>query len=286
MSIRGLYLVTLLVISWQNLPAEEARRIEAGDYIRIRAPSISAAPIVGTVLSLNADSLALNQTKSPFYSVRFAIPVHEIKKLERKMASTGQWDRLFELPTGDSIIRLPEHFVEPARRVQQRLSWFNAGVGGSSIEDALSFGLSFSVHQSGKHLISVRSIRSKQYLSRGRGDLPEQEAWEIGVLYGRTLQGVIGSASLSTGFGIVNWVRHGAFLRHAEYQYFVFWYASTRKYDIYEKRTFSTPGIPIDVQLLAVPHPFFGIGFHGFANLNPEQSYWGALLCLSLGIAR
>ena len=286
MHIRCLYLVTLLVVSWQDLTAEEARQLESGDYIRIRAPSIHATQIVGTVLALNADSLVLNQIKSPFHSVRLTIPVHDIKKLERKTASTGQWERLLALPTGESSIHLPEEFEDLARQVEQRWAWYNVGVGGSSIEDAFSFGLSFSVHRGGKHLISVRSIRSKQYLSRGRGDLPEQEAWEIGVLYGRTLQGVIGSASLSTGFGIVNWVRHGAFLRHAEYQYFVFWYASTRKYDIYEKRTFSTPGIPIDVQLLAVPHPFFGIGFHGFANLNPEQSYWGALLCLSLGIAR
>jgi len=53
-------------------------------------------------------------------------------------------------------------------------------------------------------------------------------------------------------------------------------------YDTY----ISTIGFPIDVQLFFTPSSFVGIGFQGIANINPERSFYGVLLCLQLGKLR
>lgn len=45
-------------------------------------------------------------------------------------------------------------------------------------------------------------------------------------------------------------------------------------------------GVPLEVQLFFTPVSFAGIGLQGFANLNKEETFYGALLCLQLGKLR
>jgi len=178
---------------------------------------------------------------------------------------------------GDTRLRRGPRVVKDRK---DREFWINAGAGGCSV--GISSGLSCSYLQAGKHLMSARFVYSKQFDILW-GDEPEEKALEIGVLYGRAFQGRFGLASLSAGLGVVTGVRHGAFLRHVGSGGWIF---SSSSYDIYEERTLRTIGIPVDAQLLLVPHPFLGIGLHGFANLNSERSYYGVLLCLSFGKER
>jgi len=294
--------VTLVVVSWQDLSAEEVRQIEPGDHIRIRAPSIHATPIVGTVLSLNADSLVLKQRKSPFYSARSAIPVHAIGKLEKKTASSGQWERVFALQPGERIVHLPRDFKAYAdsvsargssRTILNRYLWLNAGIGGSTIEEGIASGWVVSYHHAGKHLISIRFVEAEAIeLGFGRErDQPEEKARGIGVLYGRVAQNSAGLASFSAGLGIVTGVRQGKFLRHHSSTPCSWILCVNDEYDIYERETFDTLAIPIEAQLIFMPdisHFRFrlGVGLYGFANWNSELPYWGALLCLTLGTAR
>jgi hypothetical protein len=54
----------------------------------------------------------------------------------------------------------------------------------------------------------------------------------------------------------------------------------------YESLSFTTVGIPLEAQVFFTPFSFLGIGMCGFANLNPEKPYAGALLCLKIGKLR
>ena len=181
-------------------------------------------------------------------------------------------------PVGDALSRRILRMVKDRK---DREFWVNAGAGVCSL-DGFSFVLSCSYLQAGKHLISARFVYSKQ-VNILWGDEPEENALEIGVLYGRAFQGRFGLASLSAGLGVVTGVRHGALLYHVGSGGWLF---SSSSYDIYEEQVFRTIGIPVDAQLLLVPRPFLGIGLHGVANLNPERSYYGVLLCLSFGKER
>lgn len=180
---------------------------------------------------------------------------------------------------------------QPSRAIPKRGLWINASIGGSSI-DAVSYGRGVSYLHDGKHLISVRFVHSKPIgLGFGGGDEPDERAREIGVLYGRASQNTIGLASFSVGLGRVTGVRRGKLLRRVdEGCWWGFGFGGCDdSYNIYEERTFDTIAIPVEAQLLWMPtfriRAPLGIGLHGFANLNPELSYWGMSLCLSLGKA-
>ena len=152
------------------------------------------------------------------------------------------------------------------------LSWLNLGLGVGSI--GLSAGASFS-YNFGSSLISIRSVANSEF--KIFGPSPSENVWDLGVLYGRSAKASYGVASISGGIAIVGGVRRGRYL------------GSTGGFfssDKYESLTFSTIGIPIEGQLFWTPFSFFGIGIYGFGNLNPEQSFAGALLCLEFGEVR
>ena len=164
------------------------------------------------------------------------------------------------LSTGNS----PVYAQSISNNSKADLGWLNAGIGGSSF--GFSKGVSFS-YQTGKHLISTRYTYNGVYVFK---------AWEIGILYGRSLKTSLSLVSVSGGISIVGGIRRGKYL------YTSFW--CHRR--IYEKITFLTIGIPIVFQLFWTPASFFGIGIYGLVNLNPEESFYGALLCIQLGKLR
>jgi len=91
------------------------------------------------------------------------------------------------------------------------------------------------------------------------GNQPDESITECGVLYGRATKASYGVASVSGGISIV--------------------VAS-----LYT--SFTTVGIPLEAQLILTPTKIFGIGFKGFANLNPQKSFGGLLFCLQIGKLR
>ena len=48
----------------------------------------------------------------------------------------------------------------------------------------------------------------------------------------------------------------------------------------------STIGIPIDIQFSLTPFSSAGLGLKGFADINPQRPFLGAILCLQFGKLR
>jgi len=163
-----------------------------------------------------------------------------------------------------------------------QLFWINGGLGASSVHGGLgshpnapSFGGSL-YYQSGKNLFSFRYLRNEEFQILG-GDSPSEMVLDFGVLYGRIAKASYGFASISTGISVVGGVRRGRYLSSSGG-----WFGT----NYYEKNNFITVGIPIEGQLFWTPLNFFGVGFYGFANLNKEKSFLGALLCIQVGKLR
>lgn len=161
--------------------------------------------------------------------------------------------------------------------------WLNGGIGVSSVHGGLgsypgasSFGGSF-CYQSDNSLHSFRYIRNEEFQLLG-SDLPTETVWDCGALYGRIAKASYGFASISCGISILGGVRRGRYLSSSGN-----WFFATRYYD---ENNFITIGIPVEGQLFWMPSSFFGIGLYGFANLNNEKSFAGALLCIQLGKLR
>jgi hypothetical protein len=160
--------------------------------------------------------------------------------------------------------------------------WVNGGFGGSSVHGglglhpgALSLGGSL-CYQSGKNLLSFRYLRNEEFQIL-RTALPSETVWDTGVLYERIAKALLGFVSISTGISLVSGVRRGRYLSSSGG-----WFGTS----YYEEKNFITVGIPIEVQLFWTSSNSFGIGFYGFANLNKEKSFIGALLCIQIGKLR
>jgi hypothetical protein len=174
------------------------------------------------------------------------------------------------LCTANSPIYAQEAFFNcPAK-----LYWINAGLGGSSF--GISPGVCLSYRNRG-NLISIRFIYNEEINLQifGPGPSPSESVWDLGALYGRNAKTLHGLASVSGGVSLVGGVRRGRYLSNSGG-----WWSST---DSYEKLTFLTVGVPIEVQLFWTPLSSLGIGIYGFANLNRQKSFAGALLCVQIG---
>ena len=137
--------------------------------------------------------------------------------------------------------------------------WVHGGLG----EDpaGVSGGISLS-YQKGSSLFSIRGVGNEEFkLDLWGYSGPPERVWDIGVLYGRITKASYGLASISGGVSIVG--------------------ASE-----YEGITCYRIGFPVEGQLFWTPSSMVGIGIYGFANLNSEKSFIGALLCLQIGILR
>jgi len=138
-------------------------------------------------------------------------------------------------------------------------AWVHGGLG--EADGGVSGGISFS-YQKGSSLFSIRGVENAELkLDLWGYSGPPEEVWDIGALYGRVAKASYGLASISGGIGIVG--------------------ASDG-----EGRSSYRPGIPVEGQLFWTPSSVLGIGIYGFANLNSERSFAGALFCLQMGILR
>ena len=52
---------------------------------------------------------------------------------------------------------------------------------------------------------------------------------------------------------------------------------------VYEEGKISKFGFPIELGINLIPDKYFGLGIKGFANINPELSFYGAILNFELG---
>lgn len=143
--------------------------------------------------------------------------------------------------------------------------WVNVGVGGGAVQGGLgdagggfSAGISASYCR-GRSLFSARGVLNTeiQFDIFGTSGPPESIG-DIGVLYGAVARGPHALASISAGAGVVMWSGE-------------------------EHSRTSGFGVPIECQLFWKPSVYAGLGIYGFANVNSERSFAGALFCVQLG---
>ena len=202
-----------------------------------------------------------------------------------KIARVDSLDIYFSTITKNRILihsNIPLESVTDYRygsKLQKANYWFNIGLGagfvgggfGSNNADkpgAPSFGMSFST-QKKRGLVSIRFIYNKELIFLKIK--PLETAWDLGVLYGKIARKSFGFVSISGGVSCVGGVRRGSFINLGEYTFH------------YEKQPFITLGIPLESQLFWTPSPYIGFGIYGFANFNPEKSFFGGLFCIQLG---
>ena len=147
--------------------------------------------------------------------------------------------------------------------------WLDAGMGGSSF--GLSGGLGLSC-QTGTSIYTFRFVYSEKLELLVS---PSEAFWDVALMYGwgkwrrnRRFIGISGGPSLA---GIR---RRGPKIRsniiHAEFQ----------------KRETIIPGLAIQAQFFLSPLRFAAIGLDLFADLNPDTSFAGILLCARVGRLR
>ena len=167
-----------------------------------------------------------------------------------------------------ALVLLPLSANGMAAQVPEQRSdafWVSAGVGRASVGLASGLGLSY---RSGPHLVSARLLGGGPV--DPFGTRTGTDVGEISIMYGRAGGGAVGVRSISAGVGLVSGEhrrRGGGFSPQVE-------------------EFGPTVGIPIEAQFIFSPIRFLGVGVTGFANLNAEASFAGALLSLHLGKLR
>ena len=148
----------------------------------------------------------------------------------------------------------------------------HAGLGGSTFGLAAGLGTSFQIDD---NLLSARFVYNEE------PDLftptPRENVWDVGVLYGRTLQLRRFSLSASGGISLVGGTKRGRHLG-TKGEFFTT--------EVYESTSLSTVGFPIAAEVFVAPFSFFGVGIYGFANLNSTKSFAGVLLSIQIGNLR
>ena len=148
-----------------------------------------------------------------------------------------------------------------AQSEKQQFLWIGFGIGGGSVGNGgLSLGL-YTTYQFSKNLLTLRILSSGEFWGKTLND--------YSLLYGRVLISSKVFASLGGGLGVVGGsTSHGGF----------FTKRTTEKIE-------TVIGIPLEAQLFWRPTQFLGLGLYGFANINSEETFYGSLLSLQIGIA-
>ena len=157
-----------------------------------------------------------------------------------------------------------------------QVDWYVAGVGISS--NGAAKGISYSyITEAG--LVSLRYVSNVSEL-KGNSRILSESIWDAGVLYGTTARTSFGLASISGGIGAVGGFR-AQYPTRTSYGNVTLPYSESD-----EEERFLTVGIPVAGQIFWTPSPVVGIGIYGYANVNPEASFVGALLGIQLGSLR
>jgi len=147
---------------------------------------------------------------------------------------------------------------------RHRGSWFSAGLGGGNF--AYAAGATLSARRDGK-LVTLRCMWNSQTRFF---DFPEETVWDVGLLAGLIRPGSRITISLSAGIAVVGGSRLGRQL-------------PGYLFPKYEEDEFTTVGMPLEIQVTSLPESRLSGSLHLFANLNPERSFLGALVCVRFG---
>lgn len=170
--------------------------------------------------------------------------------------------------------------------INSDFSWGHFGLGGIVIENSQGdhgIGLAMMINYTRKSQRYAYSLRALSGAAIFRPDA----VFEFGFLFnkfieyehGGLLHGNKGLISLGIGAGVVTGTKRGKYIGPPDLD-------NAASPSDYESTSFTTLGVPIEIQILLIPPVFdFGLDLIGYANINSVQSFWGICLCPRIGKA-
>ena len=139
-------------------------------------------------------------------------------------------------------------------------AWVTVGLGGGNAGSGGFAGAAGFDVLSQHHLLSLRATTVSV--------LFDDDFWDVGLLYGRTLLPSRGLVAASGDLALMGGQRCGGFLGST---------CNTVRARV---------GVPVAVRAAWNATRYFGIGIYTFADINGEQSFAGAALTIQLGRVR
>lgn len=148
--------------------------------------------------------------------------------------------------------------------------WFGGGIGTLGTADGRLISINASINYSkNDRIFKFRSILARELVVLG--PRPDDEIWELGLLYGRhSTKGKV-SVSYLAGLSYTGGIYKGDLL------------GSDMLNDYYEEITFETFGIPLEVQLDINALELLGFSVTLYADINPDKIYGGVNFSILIG---
>jgi len=153
---------------------------------------------------------------------------------------------------------------------QDGFIWIGGGVGTLGTADGGLVNINASLNYSkNDRIFKFRGILAEELVVLG--PRPNDEVWELGLLYGgHSTKGKV-SVSYLAGISYTGGIYKGDLLD------------SDMLNDYYEEITFETVGIPLEIQLDINALEFIGFSVTIYADINPDKSYTGINLNILIG---
>ena len=117
--------------------------------------------------------------------------------------------------------------------------------------------------------------------------IPAISIWDVGVMYGRQAKGKSGYGAISAGLALTGGMKRGPRVsKPAQCGFFLDCLGLLFTPVEYEKRPFTTVGIPFEAEAGFTFSSAFGLGVNVSGNLNQRMSTVGASLALLIGDLR
>ena len=149
---------------------------------------------------------------------------------------------------------------------QDSFIWVGGGVGTMDTADGSLLDINASINYSkNDRIFKLRGINAEEMVLFG--PRPNDEVWELGLLYGlRSPNGNV-SVSFLAGISYTGGIYKGDRI----------------DIDYYEELTFETLGIPLEAQIDVNALKFIGFSIMFYADINPDQSYGGVNFSILIG---
>jgi len=148
--------------------------------------------------------------------------------------------------------------------------WFGGGIGALGTADGRLININASLNYSNNdRIFKFRGILARELVILG--PRPDDEVWELGLLYGaHSTKGKV-SVSYLAGISYTGGIYKGDLL------------GSDMLNDYYEEITFETFGIPLEVQLDINALELLGFSVTLYADINPDKIYGGVNFSILVG---
>lgn len=153
---------------------------------------------------------------------------------------------------------------------QESFMWVGAGPGTMDSPNASLLGMNTSINYlKSDHIFKLRGIYTEEMVLYG--PKPNDEIWELGLLYGRRTAGGKTGVSILAGISYTGGTYKGDRLDTDPFS------------EDYEELTFETVGLPIELQFDVNLLKFVGFSIMFFTDINPHTIYTGVNFSILIG---